>query len=378
MKLVSIKCPSCGADLEINAEAKQAFCTYCGTKVFVDDEVQHVQYDNAEETGYQFERGRQRAQAEAGAYYPPQAAPQTVIVQQVAQQPPKKRKTLWWVLGWLFIFPLPLTILLARNNKMNKTLKIVLIAAAWVIYLGIAVSGRKNKENTTPTTSRSRDESVSVRDNDGNNKPTTKPTVAPTTNAPTEPTTTEPALPEQTVYRLTAGSYEFGVDLPAGRAKVTGISGQGNVLSSNYDGLSGINSMVTTDSSGNASMAAIFESFSFSKGDYLYISQTAVVEFEFTSITASATGRQYSSTPTYELVSGSYTVGVDIEPGAYRVVATSGQGNFIAGDYTEGGANELMGVDNAAYSTEFSNVILNEDDDVTITLTLHLSLYKEE
>ena len=48
MKLVSIKCPSCGADLEINAEAKQAFCTYCGTKVFVDDEVQHVQYDNAE------------------------------------------------------------------------------------------------------------------------------------------------------------------------------------------------------------------------------------------------------------------------------------------------------------------------------------------
>ena len=35
-------------------------------------------------------------------------------------EPPRKRKTWLWVLGWLFVFPLPLTILLLRNQKINK------------------------------------------------------------------------------------------------------------------------------------------------------------------------------------------------------------------------------------------------------------------
>ena len=92
MRLVNMQCPNCGANLEINADAKQAFCTFCGTNLHIDDEVQHVQYDNAEETGYQFEKGRQRAQAESGMY---NSHPQTVVVQPVVQATPKKRKTIW-------------------------------------------------------------------------------------------------------------------------------------------------------------------------------------------------------------------------------------------------------------------------------------------
>ena len=53
-------------------------------------------------------------------------------------EPPRKRKTWLWVLGWLFVFPLPLTILLLRNQKINKIVKYIVIAVAWLFYLPIA------------------------------------------------------------------------------------------------------------------------------------------------------------------------------------------------------------------------------------------------
>ena len=55
-------------------------------------------------------------------------------------EPPKKRKTWLWILGWLFIFPLPLTILLLRNQKLNKIVKYIIIAVAWLFYLPIALA----------------------------------------------------------------------------------------------------------------------------------------------------------------------------------------------------------------------------------------------
>ena len=54
---------------------------------------------------------------------------------------PKKRKTWLWVLGWICIFPLPLTILLLRKKEMNAPIKYGIIVAAWLIYLLIAISG---------------------------------------------------------------------------------------------------------------------------------------------------------------------------------------------------------------------------------------------
>lgn len=37
IELVSVKCPDCGATLNIESNRKQAFCTYCGAKVIVDN-----------------------------------------------------------------------------------------------------------------------------------------------------------------------------------------------------------------------------------------------------------------------------------------------------------------------------------------------------
>lgn len=50
-------------------------------------------------------------------------------------QKPKKRKTWLWVLGWLFILPLPLTILLARNKKLPTVVKLLILIPVWVVYL---------------------------------------------------------------------------------------------------------------------------------------------------------------------------------------------------------------------------------------------------
>ena len=64
-----------------------------------------------------------------------------------------KRRTWLWILGWVFIFPIPLTIILFRNKKMKPFIKYGVIAAAWMIYLFIgaaAQSGETENQGTTP------------------------------------------------------------------------------------------------------------------------------------------------------------------------------------------------------------------------------------
>lgn len=137
MKIISMVCPNCGASIQVDADKKNLTCNYCGNNLYLDDEVQHIQYDNAEETGYQFEKGRQRAQIEHMQQF-----------NSNNQKPSKKRKTWLWVIGWICIFPLPLTILLVRKKTMKPVLKYGLIAAAWIIYLLIGLSGAGNDKNT--------------------------------------------------------------------------------------------------------------------------------------------------------------------------------------------------------------------------------------
>ena len=54
---------------------------------------------------------------------------------------PKKRKTWLWVLGWLLIFPVPLTILMLRKKDMKPAVKYGIIAAGWIVYFLIGMIG---------------------------------------------------------------------------------------------------------------------------------------------------------------------------------------------------------------------------------------------
>ena len=66
VKLVSLKCPECGAALSVENDMKRCFCTHCGTKLIIDEETAKISIDADEfqEAGYNFEVGRKQAQNE--------------------------------------------------------------------------------------------------------------------------------------------------------------------------------------------------------------------------------------------------------------------------------------------------------------------------
>jgi rRNA maturation protein Nop10 len=55
-------------------------------------------------------------------------------IQQPAWQPSPQLKTLLWVLGWIFIFPIPTAILIHQNSKMTQQIKAVIVAEAFILW----------------------------------------------------------------------------------------------------------------------------------------------------------------------------------------------------------------------------------------------------
>ena len=142
MKLVSMVCPQCGGTLQLPVGTKQTQCPFCNTSVMFDDEVQHIQFDNTKQAGYDFEKGRIAAQQEHAV----QQAQYNQAVLQAQQEAQRKRKNMiWWVLGWIFMFPVPLTILIVKSKKLKPVVKAVLIVALWglIILFGALSSGGK-------------------------------------------------------------------------------------------------------------------------------------------------------------------------------------------------------------------------------------------
>ena len=116
MRIISTNCPYCGASLPIDKDKSSFSCNYCGNTFLLDNEVRHIKYDNAEEAGYQFEKGRQRAQIERSQIQAPLTFKQP--------DSSKNKSKIWlWVLGWIFIFPLPLTIILLKNKSITPVSK---------------------------------------------------------------------------------------------------------------------------------------------------------------------------------------------------------------------------------------------------------------
>lgn len=164
MKILDMTCQQCGAKLQVDMEKNQAVCPHCGNQVFVDDEVKHIQYDNAEEAGYMFEKGRQRAQAEAAnAQMRSQVtssdnanqAQSAVYYQRNGQRAksdkqPEKNYTWLWVLGWICFFPAPVMVLIWREkNTWDIKAKIAVTVAFWVVIFAIGSSGDSSNSSST-------------------------------------------------------------------------------------------------------------------------------------------------------------------------------------------------------------------------------------
>ena len=113
----------------VSADAQRATCEFCGASIIIDDGSEKVRIKNPGQAGYEFEQGRLKAYDE----YMAQAQPMRMEL--TIEPARKKGSILPWVLGWLFIFPIPVMILIMRAGKLDKSVKMAVIATAWILYL---------------------------------------------------------------------------------------------------------------------------------------------------------------------------------------------------------------------------------------------------
>lgn len=113
-----LKCPYCGADLKADESAKEIVCDYCDSKVPVSSAA---------------ESGSAAATAETATTTATTAAPAASEASGTTEK--RRSHLLLWILGWIFLWPLPVTILVHRS-KMPKLVKGLIIAAVWIIYAG--------------------------------------------------------------------------------------------------------------------------------------------------------------------------------------------------------------------------------------------------
>lgn len=102
-----MKCTGCGA------EGNGKFCEYCGSALPQENMTVNI----------------------TNHYYGTVVPQETVEV--IEYEKPRKRRTWLWILGWLCIYPLPLTILLWRKQNMNPIVKYGVIAVAWILYFSM-------------------------------------------------------------------------------------------------------------------------------------------------------------------------------------------------------------------------------------------------
>ena len=204
-----MKCPCCGA------ESSGKFCEYCGSEMPQEKStvnVSHIYYGDAiaqepseaennlgkcpkcgnskitfkrERVGTKTQTrsrknyigsGRQSQSASQSSYrtiglcqncgytWDPNATNQSsntkAFLPKCSNQKTSGKKTWLWVLGWICFFPLPLTILLLRNKNMKHAVKYGIIAAAWILFFIIGMSGNGGTDSPQTGTPPSYNESV--------------------------------------------------------------------------------------------------------------------------------------------------------------------------------------------------------------------------
>jgi len=130
MKLVEMKCSRCGAVLKLRKDGSEAKCDFCGAIYKIDDE-DH----NAEQRGYEAEKGRIRAREEAKAEAIQERIDKINEAREAQLKEQRKiEKIFSWFIAWLICFPLPVTLLI-WPTKLKKSIKIPLIIIAWIAYI---------------------------------------------------------------------------------------------------------------------------------------------------------------------------------------------------------------------------------------------------
>ena len=186
-----MKCPNCGADIEGNSRS----CSYCGAPISVamrkEQELvmkegcpkcgsSNIQFQRENQGEYRRKNGKTIVHRtvgfckDCGHTWTPSSANSQTNGSSVG-------KTILWILGWLYIFPVPLMILLRRKKDMNPKLRLGITIAAWVLYGIIFLaamlspssgSAEKNAQDVSVSETVQNDGSEKLTDDSGLNKST--------------------------------------------------------------------------------------------------------------------------------------------------------------------------------------------------------------
>lgn len=161
-----MKCPSCGA------ETQGKFCEYCGSEMAQQPKVSVCPKCGGNNVSFKRERigtstqsrsrknvfgsGRTGSSVSQSAYRTVGLCQSCGYTWNPNSGSKSGKKTWLWVMGWICIFPIPLTILMLRNKGMKPAVKYGIIAAAWLLFFTISFSGGETEtvltDVSTPTT----------------------------------------------------------------------------------------------------------------------------------------------------------------------------------------------------------------------------------
>ena len=133
-------CPSCAGNSFIHIcnncgnRFKDAFCPNCGVRAGTAAKV------CPRCSGKYFSAACPNCGYMPGAQNGSQPCQQTYQYQQTSAPAKKRSHLALWILGFIFCFPIPVTILIARS-KLPKLVKTVLIALLWIIVVFIGRNG---------------------------------------------------------------------------------------------------------------------------------------------------------------------------------------------------------------------------------------------
>ena len=167
MKLIELKCKNCGSKLKVAEDFTDIICQFCGANFKIDDEVVHHKIDDAEKTGYEMEKGRLRAQKEYEEEEQERRQAEYYTKKRRLEEEKRKKDNLkWWIIGWIFCFPIPLTILIWRS-KWEQKKKIIATVALWgfILIFGLLNDSTQNTEQTSNTTTSSNESETAVDNN---------------------------------------------------------------------------------------------------------------------------------------------------------------------------------------------------------------------
>lgn len=143
MKLVSLRCPNCDANINTEIGNRSTFfCPYCGSKIYVDDEVQRIEI-NVNHTYRKIDEARiqeSRAQIRKSEAKRDIELKQLEFKENQERRKHQENKTTWIVMIILFLLPMMFLGIMAIDEDINEKQSIaegkVQIGTYWKDFQG--------------------------------------------------------------------------------------------------------------------------------------------------------------------------------------------------------------------------------------------------